>query len=58
MTAVHMKNQVNAMLVQIYRKVCQWGPLAVLAVLALIVPGGSLIALWIVHRQHAHRSVQ
>jgi hypothetical protein len=34
-----------------YAKLREWGPLVLLA---LIVPGGSLLALWILHRHHAH----
>jgi hypothetical protein len=50
-----MKNQMKVVLVQIYAKLREWGPLVVLA---LIVPGGSLLALWILHRHHAHGSTR
>jgi hypothetical protein len=53
--AVEMKNQMKVLLVQIYAKLREWGPLVVLA---LIVPGGSLLALWILHRHHAHGSTR
>jgi hypothetical protein len=46
-----MKNRIKAMLVKIYRGGRQWGPLVILAI---IVPGGSLLALLILHRQHRH----
>lgn len=46
-----MKNQTAAWLVQIYRTLRKWAPLVLLA---LIVPGGSLLALLILHRQRAH----
>jgi hypothetical protein len=49
--AVEMKNQIRAALVQIYRKLREWWPLVLLA---LIVPGGSLLALLILRRQHHH----
>jgi len=50
-----MKNQTKAVLVQMYTKLREWGPLVILA---LIVPGGSLLALWILHRNHAHGSTR
>jgi hypothetical protein len=46
-----MKNQIKATLVKIYRAVRRWGPLMILA---LLIPGGSLLALLILHRQHRH----
>jgi hypothetical protein len=46
-----MKNQTKAVLVQIYTKLREWGPLVILAI---VVPGGSLLALWILRRQHHH----
>ena len=46
-----MKNQIKATLVKIYREVRRWGPLMILA---LVIPGGSLLALLILHRQHRH----
>jgi hypothetical protein len=52
-----MKNRIKATLVKIYGKVRAWGPLVVLAI---VVPGGSLLALLILRRQHqdAHGSPQ
>jgi len=50
-----MKNQSKVVLVQMYAKLREWGPLALLA---LIVPGGSLLALFILHRQHTHGGKQ
>jgi hypothetical protein len=45
------KNQRPSRWVQIMEKLRAWGPLFLLAV---IVPGGSLLALLILRRQHAH----
>ena len=53
--AVEMKNQSKVVLVQMYAKLREWGPLLLLA---LIVPGGSLLALWILHRHHAQGSTR
>jgi hypothetical protein len=46
-----MKNRIKATLFKIYAKVREWGPLVILAI---VVPGGSLLALLILHRQHQH----
>ena len=52
-----MKNRVKATLARIYGLARKWGPLVLLAV---VVPGGSLLALLILRRQHrdAHGSPQ
>jgi len=49
--ATETQNQRPSRWVQIMEKLCAWGPLFLLAV---IVPGGSLLALLILRRQHAH----
>jgi hypothetical protein len=56
MKAVEMKNQFKPVLVQIFRGLRKWGPLVLLA---LIVPGGSLLALLILRQQQqAHGGTQ
>jgi len=50
-TLTETKNQRRSRWVQIIEKLRAWGPLFLLAV---IVPGGSLLALLILRRQHAH----
>jgi hypothetical protein len=57
MKAVAMKNQCKAMLVKIFQGLRKWGPLVALAV---IVPGGSVLALVILRQQqhHVHGSTQ
>jgi len=45
------KNQRRSRWVQIMKKLRAWGPLFLLA---MIVPGGSLLALLILRRQHTH----
>jgi hypothetical protein len=53
-----MKNQFKAMLVKTLRWLRKWDP--PLVALALIVPGGALLALLILRQQqrHAHGSPQ
>ena len=46
-----MKNRIKATLVRLYVNVREWGPLVILAI---VVPGGSLLALLILRRQHRH----
>ena len=52
-----MKNQCKAILVKIFQGLRKWGPLVALAV---IVPGGSVLALVILRQQqhHAHGGAQ
>jgi hypothetical protein len=54
--AVAMKSKCKAILVRIFRGLRTWGPLVALA---LIVPGGWLLALaFLRHRQHTHGAVR
>jgi hypothetical protein len=50
-----MTNQFKARLVKIYRQALEWGPLILLAV---FVPGGSLLAVLLLRRQQAHGSAR
>jgi hypothetical protein len=52
-----MKSQCKVILVKIFRGLRKWGPLVALAV---IVPGGSVLALVILRQQqyHAHGNAQ
>jgi hypothetical protein len=53
MKAVAMNNQCKAILAKFWQGLRKWGPLVVLAI---VVPGGSLLALAILRQQHHHHA--